>query len=282
MRVSKNTMLLNFVLAAFKLFAGLYASSAAMVSDAVHSASDVLSTVAVMVGIKLAGKDADKAHPYGHERFESVAAVLLSVLLFITGLGIGWGGVKTVLGASGELKVPGALALGAAVLSIIVKEGMYWYTKKAADKIGSSALKADAWHHRSDALSSIGSFVGIFGARMGLPILDPLASIVICLFILKAALDIFINAVNQLLDKACSDEMNAQITQIILAQEGVLTLDGLKTRLFGDRVYVDVEIGVDAAQSVRDAHEVARAVHDAIEDEFPSVKHCMVHVNPID
>ena len=202
-------------------------------------------------------------------------------MLAVTGFGIGWAGIRNITGDSSALAVPGGLALVAAVISIVSKEAMYWYTRAVAKKIGSSALMADAWHHRSDALSSVGSFVGIFGARLGFPVLDPVASVVICVFILKAAFDVFRDAISKMTDRACPDEVEDQMRQAVLAQDGVLGVDRLKTRLFGDRVYVEVEISADAQAPLVQAHEVATRVHDAMEDQFPVVKHCMVHVNPM-
>lgn len=281
MHVSAVTIGWNLVLSAGKLAAGLLARSGAMVSDAVHSASDVFSTVIVMVGVKMAGKAPDDDHPYGHERLECVAALLLAAVLFATGLGIGVSGCQKIFsGAAGSLAVPGALALWAAVLSVIIKEAMYWYTRAAAKKLSSSALMADAWHHRSDALSSVGSFAGILGARLGLPVLDPIASVLICLFILKAAIDIFREAIAKMTDRACDEQVQCQLQQKIGAQPGVSGVDRLSTRLFGDRVYVDVEISAPGQQTLQQAHDTARQVHDMVEREFPQVKHCMVHVNP--
>ena len=282
MKVSRISIIGNIILSGFKLFAGIFAQSAAMISDAVHSMSDVFSTIIVMIGIKLANKKSDKEHPYGHERFECVAAIVLAAVLFATGAGIGWSGIKkAIAGNYGDLAIPGILALVAAIGSIIVKEAMYWYTRGAAKRINSSALMADAWHHRSDAFSSVGSFAGIFGARLGFPILDPLACIIICLFILKAAIDIFRDAVGKMTDRACDDETIAKMRDLILSQKSVEGIDGLNTRLFGDKIYMDVEIRVDALVRLEEAHLVAQAVHDVIEEQFPKVKHCMVHVNPV-
>ncbi|MEL7624738.1 MAG: cation diffusion facilitator family transporter [Clostridiales bacterium] len=282
MQVSRNSIIGNVLLSGFKLFAGVFAQSAAMISDAIHSLSDVFSTIIVMAGVKMANKKPDKEHPYGHERFECVAAIILSVILFATGAGIGWAGLqKVIAGNYGELATPGMLALVAAIISIVVKEAMYWYTRNAAKKIDSSALMADAWHHRSDAFSSVGSFIGILGARLGFPILDPAACIVICLFILKAAVDIFRDAVGKMIDKACDEQTAAKMREIILAQESVLGIDQLKTRLFGDKIYVDVEIRSDGLVTLEQAHDAAQRVHDVIEEQFPKVKHCMVHVNPV-
>ena len=277
--VSAVTIAINLALAAFKFLAGFLAHSGAMISDAVHSASDVLATLIVILGVKLAGRDADRSHPYGHERLECVAALILAVILGATGLGIGWSGIRKITG-SGELAVPGLLALIAAVVSIVVKEAMFWYTWLAAKRINSSALKAEAWHHRSDALSSVGSFAGILGARLGFPALDPVASVVICLFILKAAWDILADALGKMTDHACPPAMEQEMADVILAQPGVLGLDTLNTRLFGDRVYVDVEIQADGDLPLKVTHATAQAVHDTLECQFPQVKHCMVHVNP--
>ena len=280
MRVSFVSIVWNILLSAFKLFAGIVAKSGALISDAVHSASDVCSTVVVIIGVKFAHRAADKSHPYGHERMECVAALLLAILLAATGFGIGWSGVSKIAAGSESLSVPGGLALVAAGVSIVLKEAMFWYTRNAAKHIRSSALMADAWHHRSDALSSIGSFLGVLGARMGLPILDPLASVVICLFILKAAFDIFRDAIGKMTDHACDDDTVARLRALVLGQEGVLGIDDVKTRLFGDRAYVDIEIQADGSKTLTEAHAVAQRTHDAVEASFPEVKHCMVHVNP--
>lgn len=281
MRVSMNTIIGNVALSAFKLVAGIIGNSAAMLSDAVHSLSDVLSTFIVMIGVKLSNKKADKEHPYGHERFECVTALILAAILCVTGAGIGFGGIKVILAGNFEvLPVPSVLPLTAAVVSIVVKEGMYWYTKVIAKKINSSALMANAWHHRSDALSSIGSFAGILGARLGFPALDPIAGIIICVFILKASFDIFRDAVSKMTDRACDDKIMEEIRGLILAQKNVRGIDSLQTRLFGDKIYVDVEIKADGDLSLREGHEIAQNVHDAIEGGIDNIKHCMVHVNP--
>lgn len=281
MRVSAITLLVNALLTAIKLAAGVVASSGAMISDAVHSASDVLSTLLVMFGVNMAARAEDSDHPYGHERLECVTALLLSIMLLATGLGIGVTGIKNIgLALRGELAAPGLLALWAALLSILIKEWMFHYTKQAAKRTDSGALLADAWHHRSDALSSVGSFVGVLGARLGWPILDPIAALVIALFIVKVAFDIAMDAFDKMVDHACDDETVAKIRQLALTTEGVLTLDELKTRRFGSKSYVDIEIGVLATLSLIEAHNIAEALHDRIETEVPEVKHCMVHVNP--
>ena len=282
MRVSTVSIVVNVALTAFKLIAGVFAHSGAMLSDAVHSASDIISTVVVMLGVKISGKASDEDHPYGHERMECVAAIGLSGLLFITGAGIGLSGIQKIAqSASGTaVEVPGVLALIAAVVSILVKEWMYWYTRRAAQRICSTSLMADAWHHRSDAISSIGSLLGVGGALLGFPVADPIAGVLIALLIVKVAYDIAKNAINQMLDHACPQEMQDELYQTAAGQEGVLAIDSLKTRQFGARSYVDIEIAVEPTLTIDQGHEIAHHVHKAIEDGFPSVKHCMVHVNP--
>ncbi|MBR1481849.1 MAG: cation transporter [Ruminococcus sp.] len=281
MRVSVSSIIINTALSLLKLLAGIFSHSGAMISDAVHSASDVFSTFVVIVGVQMAKKKPDNEHPYGHERMECVASVILAVLLAATGVGIGISGVKKIFAAGTEsLAVPGVPAIVAAAISIVVKEIMFRYTKIAAKKINSGALMADAWHHRSDALSSVGSLIGVVGARLGLPVLDPIASVVICVFIIKAAVDIFRDAVEKMVDKSCPDEIVEEMTEVILSIDGVLGIDELKTRLFGSRIYVEAEIRMDAGKTLVEAHTTAEEVHHAIEAHFPNVKHCMVHVNP--
>ena len=282
MRVSSVSILVNLLLSAFKLLAGLIAHSGAMISDAIHSASDVFSTIIVIIGVRISGRKSDEDHQYGHERMECVASLILAVVLFLTGLGIGKEGLSNILAGNYEdLTVPGLFALIMAVISIAVKEWMYWYTRAAAKKINSGALMADAWHHLSDALSSIGAFIGIFGARMGYPVLDSAASLVICLFIVKAAYDIFKDAIDKMVDKSCDQETVQAMTKAAMEQEGVEQVDEISTRLFGSKIYMDIEIGCNGELSLNQAHQIAEQVHDTIEKSFPLVKHCMVHVNPV-
>lgn len=280
-RVSFITIVGNVLLSIIKLLAGIIAHSNAMISDAIHSASDVFSTIIVIIGIKLSARKPDKEHPYGHERMECVAAIVLSIVLFITGLGIGSTAVKNITsGSYNTLQIPGILALAAAILSIVCKEGMYWYTRYNAKKIDSSALMADAWHHRSDAFSSIGALVGIAGARLGFPVMDSVASLVIFVFIIKAAYDIFKDAIDKMVDHSCDDRTEKEIRDCVMGNKDVLGIDLLQTRIFGNKIYVDVEIRANASYTLKEAHEIAESVHNDIEKNFPKVKHIMVHVNP--
>ena len=235
----------------------------------------------MIIGVKLSAKKSDKEHPYGHERMECVAAIILAVVLLVTGLFIGDSALgKLISGNYDSLEIPGILALVAAVVSIIVKEGMFWYTRYYAKLLDSGAVMADAWHHRSDALSSIGALIGIAGARMGMPVLDPVATFVICLFILKAAYDIFKDAVDKMVDHSCDDKTESQIRECVLAQEGIRGIDMMHTRIFGNKIYVDIEILVDGSKTLYEGHAIAEKVHSEIEGKFPKVKHIMVHVNP--
>lgn len=281
-KISRISILVNLLLSAGKLAAGLLAHSGAMISDAVHSASDVFSTLVVIVGVKLSGKDSDREHPYGHERMECVAAILLSGILLATGLVIGWEGIQKILSERAELHAPGILAAAAALVSILVKELLFRYVRGFARKLDSTALMAEAWHHRSDALSSIGALAGILGARAGFPVLDPLASVVICVFIAKAAADIFRDAVDKMVDHSCDEETEDQIRLCAVEQPEVERIDLLKTREFGNRIYIEMEIAVNGDLPLRKAHDAAERVHDEIERRFPKVKHIMIHVNPAD
>lgn len=280
-RLSTMSIIGNVILSVFKLMAGIVAYSNAMISDAVHSASDVFSTVVVMIGIRLASKKADKEHPYGHERLECVAAIILAMVLFMTGIGIGREAFKNILaGSYNDLQMPGTLALVAAAVSIMVKETMFWYTKIYAVRIDSSALLADAWHHRSDAFSSVGALIGIAGARLGFPVMDSIASLVIFVFIIKAAYDIFKDAIDKMVDHSCDEETERQIYECVMRNREVMGIDSLYTRIFGNRIYVDIEVAVNESYTLKRSHEVAEEVHEDIEKNFQKIKHIMVHVNP--
>ena len=271
----------NTVLSAFKFFAGVTGNSGAMISDSIHSCSDVITTVIAWIGVKASKKEADSAHPYGHERVECIASLLLGIILLATGLGVGKVGVEHIVSGSYDtLAVPSMIALVAAAVSIVSKEAMYWYTRYYAKLIHSSAFLADAWHHRSDAFSSIGSLIGIGGAMLGFPVMDSVASVVICLFIVKASYDILKDGVVKLLDTSCGETYDRKMEEYIAGQDGVVCVDSLRSRMFGNKVYIDLEIQVDGEKSLRDAHKVAQHIHDEVERAFPDVKHIMIHLNP--
>ena len=273
------TVVMNIFLSLIKLLAGFIGHSTSMISDGVHSLSDVISSIGVFIGLRISQKPADIDHPYGHEKFEAVLSKILAFILFLTGLSIGYSAIETIVSSS--YIIPKMMTIWAALLSIGVKEWMYHYTIRQAKKIESTALAADAWHHRSDSLSSIGALIGIIGARLGLPILDPLAALVITLIILKVAIEIFVEATNQVIDKAASPELVNEIIQQIQSVNGVLAIDSLKTRVHSNRIYVDLEISVEATLSLIEAHTIAEAVHYQLEQNIHKIKHCTVHVNPL-
>lgn len=270
----------NVILAAFKLFAGIFGKSGAMVSDAVHSLSDVFATLIAYIGVRLSRQKEDAEHPYGHERLECVASLTLGLILAGTGIGIGYTGIQNLFFRRETLEIPTFLPLIAAAISIVVKEGMFWYTMHYAKKLNSAAFKADAWHHRSDAISSVGSFIGIGLAKLGLPVMDSVASLLICLLILKVAYDIIRDAVIKMLDTSSGKDTEQTIRSFVDKQPGVRGVDLLRTRQFGNKIYVDLEIAVKRDISLVDAHAIAERVHSSVEQQFPNVKHVMIHVNP--
>lgn len=271
----------NCALTAFKLAAGILGNSAAMVSDAIHSLSDVLATAIAYIGTKIAQKAPDESHPYGHDRFECLASVILGAILLATGCGIGYGGISALLDGSAGSAAPKTIALIAAAVSILTKEAMFQYTRHHARRIKSSAFEADAWHHRSDALSSIGALIGIGASMAGFPAADALASIVICLFIFKVAYEVVIGAVNNLLDTPCDPKIQESIRATIQSVPGIQRIDLLRTRSFGSKIYVDAEVAIDGTLALAAAHDIVEAAHDLVERDFPDVKHIMIHPNPL-
>lgn len=281
LRVSWVNFILNIALSVFKLLAGLLAHSAAMVSDGIQSAADVGSTVIVMVGVKMSGKESDREHPYGHERMECVAAIILATIVCITGLGLGAGAIeKLISGSYRQVQSPGVLAVAAALISVVTKEWMFHYTRRAGRRLDSSALAAMAWDHRSDALATTGVLVGILASRLGFPAGDVLGSLVVSLMIIRAAVGIFREAVDKMVDKSCGREFEEALEGCVLAHPQVRGIALLQTRVFGSKVYVDLELLVDGSLSLHQAHRIAEEVHDAIETAFPKVKHIMIHTEP--
>ena len=278
LKVSLITIIINIVLFAIKLIAGILGNSSAMISDAIHSLSDVLSTFIVIVGLKISNKESDDRHQYGHERLENVASLILAFILLITGFMIGVNGLKNVY--NNTFVIPNVIALIASIISIIVKEWMYWYTIIVAKKYNSDSLKADAWHHRSDALSSLGSLVGISSSMLGLLFMDVVAGIIIAIIIIKIAIEIFIDSINKMIDCSCDESTLNKIRYLVLETNGVEGIDDIKTRIFGNKIYIDIEIIADKNITFEEAHNIAHNVHDILEEKIVDVKHCMVHINP--
>ncbi|MBU1145048.1 MAG: cation diffusion facilitator family transporter [Firmicutes bacterium] len=276
-------MLLNGFLAVIKIIAGVLGNSTAMISDAVNSISDVLTNLVVMISGKFSRKGIDDSHPYGHEKFDSMVSVLLGVAIIITAFEIGKAAVIIIYNYAvygDEITPPKLIALIVAISTIVIKEGMYRFTKINAKKSRSSSLNAQALDHRSDELASFGAVIGIGGSMLGVAFLEPVASIVICFFVLRVGFQIIKVGFSQVVDQSADEEIILQIKKIVLDNPQVKGLDDLKTRMFGMKLYVDLEISVDQSLSILEAHKIADMIHDQIEELVPDVKHCMIHVNP--
>lgn len=281
MRVSVVSMIINTILSIGKVAAGIIAGSGAMISDGVHSASDVFSTIIVIIGFNIAHKESDEKHQYGHERFECIAAIILAAILLATGIGIGLSGInKIIAGIEGNLAAPGSLALIAAVISIVVKEWMYWYTRAAAIKINSGALKADAWHHRSDAFSSIAAFIGIGGAILGFKRLDPIASIIVALVVVKVGIDILKSSCDELMDSSISKADINKIKSLVENDEKICGIKDFKSRKYGSVAYIDMSIFIDNNKTLEEAHNIADNLENDIISKLSYIKEINIHTEP--
>lgn len=278
-KVTIQSILWNIFLTIIKIFAGIFGKSSAMISDGLHSASDIISSVGVLIGNKIAKTPNDKEHNYGHEKAETLVSFLLSILLIIVSLKIGWGALQSLFNLD-SVQVPTVLPLIVSIISIGIKEYQYRITIRIANKINSPSLKADAWHHRSDALSSIAAFIGIGGAMLGFKALDPIASIVVALFVAKVGFDILKDSTNELMDYSIDDEQEEQIRKIAEKTEGVINLGELRTRKHGAMAYVDLTICVNKDLTVLEGHEIAHKIEKYIINEMKFVKGITVHVEP--
>lgn len=282
-RVSVVNLVVNIIVFIGKLFAGIASHSTALISDAIHSASDVLDTIIVMAGVKLSAKKPDKTHHFGYERMEAVAALILAVILFITGATIGIEAGESII--SGEYRTkasPGLLALIVAIACIIIKEIMYWYTRSAGKALSSGALMATAWHSRADALSSLGALAGILGARMGLAILDPLAGICICLFVLKVAWSIFRNAAGKLTDRSAGEDLEESVRLAAEKIPQIKEVRAVRSRLFGNRVFIEADVTADSGLSVSECADIRAALKKDVTEKLPQVKDCLIQIFPAD
>lgn len=271
----------NVFLSTIKLIAGFFSGSQALVSDGLHSISDVVGAIIMYVGVKISAKDADKDYPYGYEKIESITAIIMAMILFSAGLGIGMTGLERIIkGDYAGLRVPGVMALIVAVISILTKEFMFWYMKGKAKKISSDAIMAEAWHQRTDGIASVGSLIGVMGARMGYPVVDSLASIAICVLVIKTAVDIFLQSVGKITDKAIDPKQREEILKIASEQRCVLGVQSLKTRQCGDGIEIQLGILTDSEMTVGDAYEVRNRVKVAIIDNLPDVTNCIVMAYP--
>ncbi|HBI6883198.1 TPA: cation transporter [Clostridium perfringens] len=279
-KVTIISILWNIVLAIIKILAGIIGKSNAMISDGAHSASDIISSVGVLIGNKIASIPKDKGHNYGHEKAETLVSFLLAILLVILSIKIGYNGVYSLFHLN-EVQIPTTFPLVVSVISILIKEYQYRITIKVAKKTNSPALRADAWHHRSDALSSVAAFIGIGGAILGFKSLDSIASIVVALFIAKVGIEILIGSANELMDISIDEEKEKEIKTIVDEVEGIKSLREIRTRKYGAMAYVDLVIRVDKDISVFEGHRIASDLENLILKKMKFIKGVTVHVEPL-
>lgn len=279
--------IVNCILLIFKFVAGILAHSSAMIADAVHSLSDLITDITVIVFAKISHKPKDKDHDYGHGKFETLAIAIISITLFLVGIGIFWQGFKKIYNSfHGELfESPGKLALWAAIISIMIKETVYQYTFVKGKKINSEVVIANAWHHRSDALSSIGTALGIGGAIFLGPkwrILDPIAAVVVSCFILGIAVKLTINCIDELLEKSLPDELENEIIDIVTSFDEVKNAHDLRTRKIGNYIAIDMHILMDGNLSLRESHQCTIFIENKLRKKFGENTYISLHVEPPD
>ena len=285
-RVTLVGSVVNLLLLVFKFVAGILGHSAAMLADAVHSLSDFVTDIIVIVFVRISSKPEDEGHDYGHGKYETLATAIIGLILLFVGFGILWNGATSIwdFWQGGELKEPGMLALWAALVSILFKELLYQYTVLKGRRLNSQAVVANAWHHRSDALSSIGTAIGIGGAILlgeQWLILDPLAAVVVSLFIMKVAIQLLVPCVEELLEKSLPAEVEEKIKQEILAFPGVTSPHHLRTRRIGSSYAIEVHIRMDGQITLEEAHHTATAIENRLKSEFGSRTYINIHVEPI-
>ncbi len=284
-RVTLVGSVINVVLLLFKFVAGIIGHSAAMLADAVHSLSDFVTDVIVLVFIRISGKPQDKSHDYGHGKYETLAMTLIGVALLLVALGIlNSGAMKIKLWLDGEqLEAPGTIALWAALLSVVLKEGVYRYSMIKARQLNSPAVEANAWHHRSDALSSIGTAIGIGGAiflGQRWTVLDPIASVVVGIFIVKVSVSLLRRGIGDLLEQSLPDAVEEEILQQVAALPGLSKPHDLRTRRIGNHYAIELHILMDGNITLREAHDKASEVEETLKSHYGQETHVAVHVEP--
>ena len=275
----------NVVLLVFKFVAGILGHSAAMVADAVHSLSDFITDIIVLVFVHISGKPKDKSHDYGHGKYETLAMTIIGMALLVVAIGIVYGGVvKIASWLNGtQLEAPGMLALWAALLSVVLKEGVYRYSMVKARQLNSQAVEANAWHHRSDALSSIGTATGIGGAiflGQRWTVLDPVASVIVGLFIVKVSIDLLRDGIGDLMKQSLPDDVEAEILRLAASVPGIAEPHDLRTRRLGNHYAIELHILMDGDITLREAHDKASAVEDLLRSHYGPDTHIAVHVEP--
>lgn len=276
-RVSAVGIAGNIFLSVFKAAAGILSHSGALISDAVHSAADVFSNIVVLIGIRLSAKEPDREHPFGHERFECVAAAALGILLLITGIFIGVSAIEQIIAMDFDLESSSkTFAVIAAAVSILIKEFLFRFTRFYGLRYNSQALLADAFHHRSDVLATIGALIGTVGAKAGFPILDSIASICICLLIIRAAFKILSESARKMIDRSCDEETQNKIISAIKSCDGVLGLHSLRTRLFGNKIYAEAYVFINPDTSVSNATRLSTDLSEKVKKELSQIKDILI------
>ena len=276
----------NFVLLLFKFFAGIVGHSAAMLADAVHSLSDFVTDIIVLVFVRISSKPEDEGHDYGHGKYETLATAIIGICLFVVGLGILWNGVQSIwqVVQGNVLPEPGMLALWAALVSVVSKEALYQYTALRGRKLNSQAVVANAWHHRSDAFSSIGTMAGIGGAILlgdEWRVLDPIAAVIVSFFILKVSVKLLVPSMNELLEKSLPAEEENRINEIVLSYPGVTAPHHLRTRRIGNNRSIDLHVRMDGKLTLEEAHRRATVIEQRLRAEFGKGTYISIHVEPI-
>jgi len=282
-RTSIVIMIWNVFLAVIKLLAGILGKSSAMISDAVNSISDISTNVVVMISGRFSHKGRDDDHPYGHEKFDSMVSILLGVAIIITAFEIGKAAVLLLWGyffQNQSIAPPHYIALFVAVATIVIKEFLYHYTKRNAKRAASPSLDAQAIDHRGDEIASAGAFIGIGGSILGIAFMEPIASLVICGFVMRLGIRVIMTGISQVVDQSAQQKTIDDIVAIVLSHEEIQKLDVCRTRQFGMKIYVDLEIQVNPNLPLFEAHEIGERLHDEIEEKIPDVIHCMIHINP--
>ncbi|WP_291743858.1 cation diffusion facilitator family transporter, partial [Clostridium sp.] len=278
-KVTLISILLNVVLTILKILAGLLGNSTAIISDGLHSASDIITSIGILIGNKISRKPRDEEHQYGHEKAESLVSFILSSVLIIVAIKIGYDGVKELFNINNIL-VPNALPLIVAIISIGIKEYQYQITIRVAKKINSSSLKADAWHHRSDALSSIAAFIGIGGAMLGFKILDPIASIIVAIVVVKVGVDILKSSCDELMDSSISKQDISEIEALVSKSDNIYGIKDFKSRKYGSVAYVDMSILIDNDKTLEEAHDIADELEKSIISNLNYIKEINIHTEP--
>lgn len=278
-KITILSILLNIGLTILKIVAGFLGNSTAIIADGLHSASDIITSIGILIGNKISRKPRDDEHQYGHEKAESLVSFILAAVLIFVALQIGYKGGMALFNLN-EVKIPSILPLIVAVISIGVKEYQYQITIRVAKRINSSSLKADAWHHRSDALSSIAAFLGIGGAMLGFKILDPIASIIVAIVVVKVGIDILKSSCDELMDSAISKKDINEIKNIVKNYEKIHGIKDLKSRKYGSVAYVDMSILIDKSETLEEAHDIADNLEKNIISNLRYIKEINIHTEP--